>query len=181
MGLLWTRMSTTSRQTREIRRLTPSIETMENRQLLSHGLAAHPTIAERRALVAERVQQARQRIHAYNAEHTDNPQTISNGIDFTTNTVDTGKKLATSGEVLHVGADFARRSIAKDTAKVGWQYARAVIRADGKTLRGLGKTPLVKKVGQEFTALGHSDAVKKVGVGFSNLGQAVSRAYHKLF
>ena len=80
MGLFRVRTFTTSSQRRAIRRLNPSIETMESRQLLSHGLAGHPTIAERRALVAERVLQAHERVQAYNAEHTDNPQSISNGV-----------------------------------------------------------------------------------------------------
>ena len=181
MGLLLTWMSSDSKRRRAPREIKPSIEPMESRRLLSTSLVGHPMIAHRRALFAERVQQAHERVQAYNAEHSENLQTLTGGIDFTTNTVDTGKKLATSKDVLSVGVNFAKRGVAQDTTRVGWEYVKAVARADGKTLRGLGNTTLVKQVGQEFAALGHSDAVKKVGHGFASFGNAVTRAYHKIF
>ena len=173
--------SNESKVRRRIRKMKPLVESMESRELLSHVVAPHPTIAEHRALVQERVQQARQRVHAYNAEHVNDPQTITNGITFTKNTVDTGKKLATSGNALELAAGFAKRSIAKDTLKVGWEYFKNVITGNGKALRQLPHTQLVQQVGHEYTQVAHSHNTKKVGESFRSFGKAVTGAYHKVF
>ena len=96
-------------------------------------------------------------------------------------TAKTASTKATSADLGHATKQYAKLIFSHESRQVGWSYAKAAFRLNGKKLHQLGHSASVKQLGQNFSNVGKSKQAKAVGNSLHKFGSSVSKRFHKVF
>jgi hypothetical protein len=90
-------------------------------------------------------------------------------------------KDANVGDALHVGGQYARTLFSRNTGTVVSNYAKALLRGNGKELSRLGNSRSVQQLDASFRSADNSSQAQSVHSSLKDFGRSISNDFKKIF